>query len=566
VEDLQAPIDIYPATPVVIHGMRLLDNDTFWGQLVYLLSRRRLLRYPEEEPGFVPPTFGDFGVEAVEDRDLEQLENAKRQCVDSDDYLPSSDTFESDKGMIYVSWYGPNDAANPKNWSLLKKIITGLQMGLLVGCIYMGSSIYMPAILQLEAEFHIPEVVAILPLAVFVFGYGVGQTLFSPLSEHPRLGRMWIYNLTLLVFWVLQAPTAKAKNIASLTVLRFICGVLAAPSLSMGAATMGDMFEMRYMTYAIASWAFFCCTGPALGPLLGGVFYFIKDWRWTFWILGMVSCGGFIILSLTLPETYAPNILHRRAARLRKLTGNPNYTTIYDEEYAQLSVSQLAREFMLRPFEIAFTEPIVLALDVYIAMLYATLYVWFEAFPLVFHQIHHFNAIQSGLAYMGLMVGGLLGLVAYCFTTYWAFEKRDADIETFMKLCLIGAVCYPVSVFIFGWTSHPDIHWIAPIIASGLNMFGAFFIFQTSFNYLGGSFPRFMASVFAGNGLFRASFAGAFPLFSKALFVNLQTDPKWPVAWGCTLLGCIGVLMIIIPVLLIIYGGRLKGRSKYTGQ
>ncbi|KAK9258770.1 hypothetical protein V1519DRAFT_303569 [Lipomyces tetrasporus] len=77
------------------------------------------------------------------------------------------------------------------------------------------------------------------------------------------------------------------------------------------------------------------------------------------------------------------------------------------------------------------------------------------------------------------------------------------------------------------------------------------------------SYPRFLASVFAGNDLFRSCFAAAFPLFAKAMFVNLGGE-RFPVAWGSTLLAGIALLMVLIPVVLLVLGHRLRSGSKYA--
>ena len=43
---------------------------------------------------------------------------------------------------------------------------------------------------------------------------------------------------------------------------------------------------------------------------------------------------------------------------------------------------------------------------------------------------------------------------------------------------MAGAILLPISMFWFGWTSSASIHWIVPIIASGLWSIGAFYMFQ----------------------------------------------------------------------------------------
>lgn len=56
---------------------------------------------------------------------------------------------------------------------------------------------------------------------------------------------------------------------------------------------------------------------------------------------------------------------------------------------------------VVRPFTLSFTEPMVFLLNLYIALIYGLLYIWFESFPLVFTGIYGFNLGEEGL-------GGLL--------------------------------------------------------------------------------------------------------------------------------------------------------------
>ena len=55
-------------------------------------------------------------------------------------------------------------------------------------------------------------------------------------------------------------------------------------------------------------------------------------------------------------------------------------------------------------------EPIVLLLSLYIAIVYATLYAFFAAFPIVFEQTRHFSPGQGGLAFLGVGLGSTIGL------------------------------------------------------------------------------------------------------------------------------------------------------------
>lgn len=64
------------------------------------------------------------------------------------------------------------------------------------------------------------------------------------------------------------------------------------------------------------------------------------------------------------------------------------------------------------------------------------------------------------------------------------------------------------------------------------------------------------ASAFAANTMMRSLVGACFPLFTRQMFNNLG------IQWAGTLLGCVAVLMIPIPVLFLRYGARLRKMSK----
>ncbi|KAK9244238.1 major facilitator superfamily domain-containing protein [Lipomyces tetrasporus] len=542
---------------------------SFSGEIIHLLSGGRLLKYPDQQPGFIVPS--TFGVRAADgivsmSNDLESTLKLAEEKVDSDSDYSSSSGGSTLSASFVVDWYSPDDPENPRNWSDMKKLLILAEICFLTFSVYIGSAMYTPGIVQIMEEFHVGSVVALIPLAVYVAAYGIGPMIFAPLSEAPLIGRNWVYIPSLLLFVVLQVPTALVKNIGGFIAVRAITGFVSSPPLANGGASIGDVVSMNNLSYGLALWSVSAVLGPVFGPLLGSIFAQVLGWRWTFWALSWISGLAFIVLLFFLPETSEATILQRRARRLRLLTGDNRYTTKAEQEYANFTLREFAYESFVRPFVITFTEPGVFFLNSYTALIYAVMYSWFEAFPLVFVGIHHFNLIQTGLSYFGIMIGATVAAIAFCSAMYFYLAprlQRGAPPETIFRIALFAAPILPISLLLFGWSSTASVHWIVPIIASGLFLLGGYTVFQVVFNYLGMSYPRFLASVFAGNDLFRSCFAAAFPLFAKAMFVNLGGE-RFPVAWGSTLLAGIALLMVLIPVVLLVLGHRLRSGSKYA--
>ena len=188
---------------------------------------------------------------------------------------------------------------------------------------------------------------------------GVGPLLFSPVSEIPVVGRNPPYMVTFGIFLLLCVPTALIDNFAGLLVLRFLQGFFGSPCLATGGASVGDIFSILKLPYGLSLWAAFATCGPALGPLISGFSVPVKGWRWSFWEILWLAGPVFVSMFFLLPETSSTNILLRRAARLRKLTGNPNLKSQAEIDQAQLKVSKVVHEALYRPMQIMFFDPAV---------------------------------------------------------------------------------------------------------------------------------------------------------------------------------------------------------------
>jgi len=74
-----------------------------------------------------------------------------------------------------------------------------------------------------------------------------------------------------------------------------------------------------------------------------------------------------------VPETYAPVLLRKRAARLSKLSGKV-YRSQADAEQGRVSAGHAFKTALSRPWVLLFREPIVFLLSLYMAIIYGTLY------------------------------------------------------------------------------------------------------------------------------------------------------------------------------------------------
>jgi len=211
---------------------------------------------------------------------------------------------------------------------------------------------------------------------------------FAPLSE--VLGRKIIYVVTLFVAIVFIIPCAVAPNIGTLLVCRAIDGIaFSAPMTLVGGSLadlwrteergvpMAGMFMPKYFlefSILIKSKAFSAAPfiGPAVGPLVGGFLTDAKGWRWAYWLTLILAGTVYLAMVFTVPETYAPTLLARRAAKMRKETGDETWVT--EQDIDERPFADRMRVFLVRPFQLLFGELIVFLISVYMSVLYGLLY------------------------------------------------------------------------------------------------------------------------------------------------------------------------------------------------
>ncbi|TVY86920.1 Benomyl/methotrexate resistance protein, partial [Lachnellula willkommii] len=286
-------------------------------------------------------------------------------------------------GTVLVDWYTTDDPENPQNWSDKKRFVVSLIICLYTFVVYTGSAIYTSSELGVIEKFGITATDASLPLSLYVLAYGMGPLLWAPLSEIPIIGRSPVYAATMAIFVILSLPTALVNNFAGLLVLRFLQGFFGSPCLAVGAATMQDMYSLLYLPYALVAWVSAAYCGPALGPLISGFAVTAKGWRWSLWEILWAAGPIFLVMFMLLPETSTPNLLLRRAQRLRKLTGNARLQAQSEIDQKHLQPATILVDAIVKPIEITVKDPAILFVNVYTAIIYGIYYSFFEVFPLV---------------------------------------------------------------------------------------------------------------------------------------------------------------------------------------
>ncbi len=266
------------------------------------------------------------------------------------------------------------DPENPRNWPLWYRAWVIFAISYTTWVVVFYSTSYTVSIPGLMEAFDVSNTsVATLGLTTYLLGLAAGSLLVAPTSE--LYGRRPVYIVCLVCFTLLVIPCCLATSIEEMIVVRFFGYVLGrhlptelgscinstipralfgAVMVANSAGSVVDVSTEEYRALTMSLWSIAPMNGPVTGPVIGGFVYQYLGWQWDNWLVLILASVGTICMTLT-KETYAPVILQRKASRIRKETNDERWWSRYD---MKISKAALLRINLLRPFQFAFTEPI----------------------------------------------------------------------------------------------------------------------------------------------------------------------------------------------------------------
>jgi DHA1 family multidrug resistance protein-like MFS transporter len=242
-------------------------RESAFGQLANYFSKGRAFPYQDHSS---PSTSFDsaFSPEPIDGKEGQKI----RSLVDA---------------TKLVGWTGPDDPDMPCNWPAMMKFVATTDIMILNFSFYLAAAVFTPSIPRLEEAFGATTAEGTLGLSLFVIAYGLGPLVvrfylllslslvrlvdqppqLSPFSNVPSIGRTPVYLLGLLSFCVLQIGIANAKNIQTVLVLRFLAGFVGSAPISVGGASLSEIYRPTQRAYAISLYTVSGVASPILGPV-----------------------------------------------------------------------------------------------------------------------------------------------------------------------------------------------------------------------------------------------------------------------------------------------------------
>ncbi|KAF1930792.1 membrane transporter [Didymella exigua CBS 183.55] len=476
-----------------------------------------------------------------------------------EDFVEKYPLSDLDAGL--VGWDTQDDPLNPRNFPRKSKLFILFLVSAITFLSPLASSIFAPGIPFVNADFHnTSQLLGSFAVSVYILGFAVGPLFLSPLSE--IYGRCIIMNMSNAFFCAFTLGCALAPNLGGLIAMRFFAGVGGSACLTIGTGVIADLFVASQRGKAVALYSMGVLFGPIIGPICGGFIAQRAGWRWDMWVVLIVAVLLTAGLFVFNRETNHGVLLNRKTIRLRTELQRPELINIMnnDKPAAALQPEVILLNGITRPMKMLLTQPIVLLCSLYMSFLFGLLYLLFTTLTPVFIQTYGWEADITGLAYLGIGIGSLIGISFVAKTsdaTIIKLAKLNGgkyEPEMRLPLCVFFGFLIPATFFWYGWTAQYKVHWIVPIISLipfGVGIMGIFAPLQT---YLIDCFPQYAASAIAGMTCLRCLFGALLPLAGPSVYDTLG------LGWGNSILGFIAIAFIPVPALLFKYGIIIRER------
>ncbi|KAK5790449.1 hypothetical protein VI817_007736 [Penicillium citrinum] len=482
--------------------------------------------------------------------------------------------------LFIVGWQDENDPQNPRNYPFSSRLIATLLVSALAWIVGAASSINSGVLPQTTETFHITmmEADADFFSGLYLLGFAAGSLVSGPLSE--ILGRNLIYTGSLTLFMIFIMASSLAPNIGALLAFRFLAGIFGCPPLTCAGGTIADLWNPLEKTIYFPVYAVLSFGGPVLGPVIASYIgqTGVLSFRWTGWIILIMSGVIFILIILFQPETYSPLLLKWKGRNLRRETGDERFRSEMDMEKVHLF--RLIGGAMKRQVLITIHEPIILLISLYMTVLYIVLFTFFDGYSFIFEDTHGLSQGMTNIVWVAMYVGIALAslLVPFVYKgtkkafTEAAMAAKGLDPvldphaldgvhtqpEIRLWFAMVGAPAIPISLFWMGWTDFESVSVWSPIIASSVFGFGTICVFISSYMYVIDTYDIYAASALGFMTVSRYCAAGGMSIVGIPFYQNMG------VHWTLTILGCISAIMVPVPYVFYRYGPVIRRWSRYA--
>ncbi|CAN8101015.1 unnamed protein product [Discula destructiva] len=400
----------------------------------------------------------------------------------------------------------------------------------------------------------------VLMVTIWELGEAAGPLFIAPLSE--LFGRYPVLNAANVLFIAFTALSALSPTTSVLIVARALTGTAVASNV-LSPAIVGDLFPSEQRGTAMSIIQLAPLTGGAIGPAIAGAISQSLNWRVCIWMSVALALVLEVLFLLLFRETYKIPILKRKAARLRKETGNQALRSAFDLK-GGIHSWKLIWDSAMRPLLVFKSSFVLQILAIYGSFLFSYFYVVSTTLPSILQNMYGFTPVEIGFTFITFSIGSSFGVA---IVNFWLdriyIRLRDANggvglPEYRLPLVVAGSMVFPFTIALYGWAAQLQLH--VSVLLLSIGFMGTFLMM---------SFIPLMAYVVDAFGLYSASSVTAL-IVTRCLmgtFFPLAAQPTvrgLGYGWGLSLFAAISAATIPIPLLVLRYGKTWRTFSKYT--
>ncbi|KAI0907269.1 MFS general substrate transporter [Ustulina deusta] len=407
-------------------------------------------------------------------------------------------------------------------------------------------------------------------ITLFTLLFAVTPMFLASFSE--LMGRRPLFLTAGVIYVVSQIGSGVTASFAGLLVTRALAGISCSVFSTVVGGVLSDMYAARDRNTPMAIFSGAALLGTGIGPLVSGVITEHISWRWIYYVQ-TISCG-LVVLALFafFPETRGSVLLSRKAKALNAWCesvgdlspfGHLRWKVLEDER--RTSAGLVIKTSLVRPIHLLFTESVVFWFSLWMSFAWSILYLTFEVVPLIFERAYQFSAQGSGLVFTATAVASVIGTGAAILqerivtspTSRFSKLALKGQPEARLVFACVQSLLLPAGLFWLGATARPSIPFIVPAISIATITLGIFSVYLAVFNYLADSYHAYASSAIAAQSFTRNVFAAFLPLAAKPLL-----DSRLGIIGTGSLLGGIGLLLSAVPWVLVLWGPRIRKRSR----
>lgn len=163
---------------------------------------------------------------------------------------------------------------------------------------------YLPSFLDIARDLAVSQEKVQTTLAVFTFGFAVGQLFWGPVAD--SLGRKPIILIGLAGAALAAYFLTQVEDINTFYFLRLTQGLFgAAPAVVLG-ALVRDLFERNRFAQMMSVIMIITLIAPLVAPVLGGYIAKYLHWHSIFYTLVAMGIACVVLVAWKIPETLVP--------------------------------------------------------------------------------------------------------------------------------------------------------------------------------------------------------------------------------------------------------------------